>query len=110
MKKALAKKRKRWYSISVTFRLCRRKGEIMKNKVDIKATEMLLPKAYRPLSSWDYFGRTVLYLIPIVGQIFVLAHAMDDKNRHGRSFARSFMGFLLLVAAAAFTAFVLKRI
>ena len=71
-------------------------------KMDKKAPEMLLPKAYRPLSTWDYLGLTILYLIPVIGWIFLLAHAIDGKNRHGRTYARSwFCGLLFFAVVAA---------
>ena len=71
-------------------------------KINAKTAEALLPKAYRPLSSWAYFGLALLYAIPVIGWIFLLAHAIDGKNRHGRSFARSyFCGLLVFVIAAA---------
>ena len=81
----------------------------MKKNNDIKATDKLLPKAYRPLSSWCYFGRTVLYLIPIIGQIFLFAHAIDDKNCTGRNFARSFF-CTLLVAAIGVAAYIVVNV
>ena len=76
--------------------------KIQKNNA--KTAEQLLPKAYRPLSSWSYFGLAVLYLIPLIGQIFLLAHAIDGKNRHGRTFARSYFCGLLVLAIVALIA------
>lgn len=70
----------------------------MKKKINKKTADMLLPKEYQPLSSWNYFGRTILYLIPVIGQIFLVIHAINSKSRHGRSFARSFLCTLLLGA------------
>ena len=55
-----------------------------------KAIDKLLAKEYRPLSSWNYFGRSILYSIPLIGWIFLLAHAIKGKNLHGNSFARSY--------------------
>lgn len=74
-------------------------------KINAKAAEMLLPKAYRPLSSWNYFWRSVLYLIPVIGLIFLFVHAINAKSRHGRSFARSYFCGLLILAIAALIAF-----
>ena len=70
----------------------------MKKKINKRTADMLLPKEYQPLSSWNYFGRTILYLVPVVGQIFLVIHAIGSKSRHGRSFARSFLCTLLLCA------------
>ena len=74
----------------------------MKKRINYKASDMLLPKAYRPLSPWNYFWRSVLYAIPVIGWIFLLAHAIDGKNRHGRTYARSwFCGLLTFSVIAA---------
>jgi len=72
-----------------------------------KANDKLIAKEYRPLSSWNYFGRCVLYAIPIIGWIFLLVHAINGKNRHGRSFARSYFCCLLIIAIAGAIAFAL---
>lgn len=72
-----------------------------------KAMDKLLAKEYRPLSSWNYFGRSILYSIPLIGWIFLLAHAIKGKNRHGKSFARSYFCALLILAIAGAIAFAL---
>ena len=79
-------------------------------KIDKKNTDLLLPKAYRPLSPWNYFGRSILYSIPVIGWIFLLVHAIADKSRHGRSFARSYFCALLVVAVVAVVALLLALI
>ena len=71
-----------------------------KAKNPLNATDMLLVKEYRPLSSWNYFGRIILYAIPVIGWIFLLVHAINGKNRHGRSFARSYFCGMLMIAIA----------
>lgn len=74
-------------------------------KINKKATDQLLPKAYRPLSPWSYFWRSVLYSIPVLGWLFLLVHAIASKSRHGRSFARSyFCGLLFVVIVAVIAA------
>lgn len=80
------------------------------NKINYKNTDMLLPKAYRPLSPWNYFWRTVLYAIPVIGWICLLVHAIGCKNRHGRSFARSYFCALLVGAIIAVVAFLLGMV
>ena len=70
----------------------------MRKRINTKATDMLLPKAYRPLSPWSYFWRSVLYSIPVIGWLFLLIHVFACKSRHGRSFARF---HLLAVIVAA---------
>lgn len=73
-------------------------------KINTKATDMLLPKAYRPLSPWNYFWRSVLYSIPVIGWICLLVHAISGKSRHGRSFARSYFCALLVGVIAGIIA------
>ena len=75
----------------------------MKNKVNYKASDMLLPKAYRPLSPWSYFWRSVLYSIPVIGWLILLIHVFACKSRHGRSFAR-FHLLAVIVAAIVLAA------
>ena len=68
----------------------------MKKRINTKASDMLLPKSYRPLSPWSYFWRSVLYSIPVLGWLVLLIHVFACKNRHGRSYARSYFCALLI--------------
>lgn len=73
----------------------------MKKKNNNKQIEKLLPKAYRPLSAWGYFWRSVLYAIPVIGWIVLLVKAIGAKNRNVRNYARSyFCGLLIAVIIA----------
>ena len=63
-----------------------------------KMVDKLMVKPYRPLSAWNYFWRSVLYAIPVIGWIFLLVHAIKCKNLNARNFARSFFCTLLVVA------------
>ncbi|MBO7274229.1 MAG: hypothetical protein J6V22_05180 [Clostridia bacterium] len=74
-------------------------------KVKINSVEELLPPSYRPLSSWNYFWRTLLYIIPVIGWAFMIAYAANGKSRHGRAFARGFIIFTVLLIAAVAAAF-----
>ncbi len=76
----------------------------MKKRINQKATDMLLPKAYRPLSPWSYFWRSVLYAIPVIGWIFLLVHVFACKSRHGRSYARFHLLAAIVVAIVAVAA------
>ena len=77
--------------------------KIKANKGNI--AEQLLPPSYRPLSSWNYFWRSVLYIIPVLGWAFMIAHAVAAKSRHGRSFARGCILFAVLLIATAIAAY-----
>jgi hypothetical protein len=54
-------------------------------------------KRYTPLSAWGYFGLTMLFLIPVIGQICLLVFACSGRNINRRSFARAWLLPLLLL-------------
>lgn len=59
-----------------------------------------LPDKYKPLGAWGYFWLTILYSIPVIGWIFLIAFACSDGNINRRSHARSyFCGFVLVLIA-----------
>ena len=49
-----------------------------------------LPKQYRPLSPWAYFGYAILFSIPVVGIISLIILALNNNNINRRNYARSF--------------------
>ena len=55
-----------------------------------------LPSKYHPLSAWTYFGLSILYALPLIGQILLIVHALSDDNINRRSFARSYFCSLLI--------------
>lgn len=57
-----------------------------------------MPEKYRPKGAWALFWYSVLYSVPIIGQICLLVHAISDKNISRRSFARRYFCFAFLVA------------
>lgn len=61
-------------------------------------TEAKIPKAYKPLSPWAYFGFQLLFSLPVVGFICLIVFSLDDSNIHLRNFARSYWCKLLIVA------------
>lgn len=55
-----------------------------------------LPEKYRPIGAWGYFGYTILFNIPLIGQLCLLIFALSSSNINRRSFARMyFCGFFL---------------
>lgn len=55
-----------------------------------------LPGKYRPIGAWGYFGYTILFSLPIIGQLCLLIFALSGSNINRRSFARMyFCGFFL---------------
>lgn len=56
------------------------------------------PEQFRPLSPWAYVGYTLLFILPIIGQIALLVFTFSDGNINRRSFARSYWCYLLLAA------------
>lgn len=60
-----------------------------------------LPPEYKPLSPWAYFGYNLLFVIPLIGLIFLFVFAFSDKNINRRNYARSFFcSFLLGIVLA----------
>lgn len=56
-----------------------------------------LPENLEPLSPWRYFLLEILYAIPIIGWIFLIIHAISDKNINQRNFARSYFCIYIVV-------------
>ncbi len=56
-----------------------------------------IPKEYKPISAWGYFGYQLLFGIPIVGFIFLLVFALGGtENVNLKNFSRSyFCAFLI---------------
>lgn len=48
-----------------------------------------LPPEYRPLGAWKYFGLSILFVIPVVGFIFLIIFSVNGNNINRRSYARS---------------------
>lgn len=53
-------------------------------------TEASIPKAYKPLSPWAYFGYQLLFSLPVIGFILLIVFSLDDNNVNLRNFARSY--------------------
>ena len=67
-----------------------------------KAEIRRLPKQYRPMGLLGYVWNTLLYIIPVLGLVFLISGACSDKNVSRRTYARSFLFILLLCAAIGF--------
>jgi hypothetical protein len=57
-----------------------------------------IPREYKPISAWGYFGYNLLFSIPIVGFICLIIFSLDSSNINRRSYARSFFIIYLLIA------------
>lgn len=66
-----------------------------------KAEIRRLPKKYRPMGFFGYVWHTLLYIIPVLGLVFLISGACNGKNVNRRSFARSFLFSSILIAAMA---------
>lgn len=51
--------------------------------------EPKIPAEYNPISMWGYFGYEILFMIPIIGWIFIIIFALTAANINLRNFARS---------------------
>lgn len=57
-----------------------------------------IPQEYKPISPWGYFGYQILFMIPLVGFIFLLVFALGGtSNVNLKNFARSYFCILVLV-------------
>lgn len=58
-----------------------------------------LPEHLRPLSPWSYFGLQILYIIPIIGFIFLIIFSFKKSNINRRNFTRSYWCGLIIAGA-----------
>ena len=65
-------------------------------KREEKAEIQKLPEKYRPIGAWKIFGLSILYAIPLIGQIFMIIHALSDNNINRRCYARSYFCILAI--------------
>ena len=56
-----------------------------------------LPKEFKPIGAWGYFGLALLYAVPVVGFIFLLIHTFSKGNINRRNFARSYWCWVILL-------------
>ena len=66
-----------------------------------------LPKEYRPIGAWAYFGYSILFSIPLVGLILLIVFSFDNTNINLRNFARSHFCSLLICAIIFFIFFMI---
>ncbi len=74
---------------------------------DEKAARNALPKEYRHINAWAYWGLRILYAIPVVGLIALIIMALIPKNRNLRSFAKSYFISLIIIVVALLVILVL---
>ena len=55
-----------------------------------------VPRTYKPLSPWAYYGLQLLFSIPLVGFICLIVFSLDDSNLNRRNFARSYWCGLII--------------
>jgi len=68
-----------------------------------------LPVKYQPLGMWSYFGYSILFAIPFVGFIFLLAFSFSSSNVNRRNFARSyFCVFIILLVVVGISAAIMS--
>lgn len=66
-----------------------------------------LPREFKPLGAWAYFGLSILFSIPVLGLIMLIVFSFSDGNINRRNYARSYfcmvLVVLILLAIAFFT-------
>ena len=55
----------------------------------------------KSITSWGYVRLTILYLIPVLGQLVWLLNALFAKNTNVKNFARSFFCWVVLAVVLA---------
>lgn len=50
----------------------------------------------KPISPWGYIGYQLLYCIPLIGLIVLLAHAIDARNQNVKNYARSVLIVIII--------------
>ena len=67
-----------------------------------------IPKEYKPISAWGYFGYQLLFGIPLIGFIMLLVFALGGtENINLKNYARSyFCAFLIGLVIAIFVGIV----
>lgn len=56
---------------------------------------------YKPITAWGYLGYSILFSLPMIGIICLVAFSFSDKNYNRRNFARSFFCALVIGAISA---------
>ena len=56
-----------------------------------------LDSRYTPISMWGYFGYNILFGLPIIGFIILIAFALGHHNVNVKNYARSFFCSFILV-------------
>ena len=54
-------------------------------------TEKTLPKKFRPLGAWSFFGWACVFSLPLVGLVLAIVFSFVQKNLCRRNFARFFL-------------------
>lgn len=55
-----------------------------------------IPKEYKPITMWGYFGYEILFSIPLIGWIILIIKAITSKNKNVKNFARSYFCLLII--------------
>ena len=64
--------------------------------------EFDIPKEYKPISMWGYFGYEVLFVLPVIGLICILIFSFGGtKNVNLRNFARSQFCIIIVILLIA---------
>ena len=72
-----------------------------------KNTIQKFPPKYRPIGAWGYLGYSILFGIPLIGQICLIVFALSGSNVNRRSFARSYFAGWLVIAIILVVAFLI---
>ncbi len=76
--------------------VCPACGAPIRPAVQQTFTKEMLPKEFKVLSPWAYFGLQLLFSIPLVGLGFLIYFSISKNNYNLRAFARSYWCSLVL--------------
>jgi uncharacterized membrane protein len=78
--------------------------------VPVYASTDNVPPENRPLSPWAYWGYSLLFIIPIIGTIFLIVYSVDKSNINRCNYARSFWIPIVIMLVLTLLGFILSLI
>ncbi|MBO5788452.1 MAG: hypothetical protein J6R42_00745 [Clostridia bacterium] len=72
---------------------------------DEQETESQLPREFRPITAWGYLGYELLFLLPVIGFLFVIIFSISGSHVNRRGFARYHLLLYILAFAAEIVLF-----
>ena len=68
----------------------------MQNNQNTQRSFNVIPASHKPIRAWGYVGYHILFSIPVIGWLIWLIKAIGAKNKNVRSYARSYLCWVVL--------------